>query len=44
MVHLEEYPWSSYRSYVGLVPPQDILNYRWLKLMGIFESVSMAAL
>jgi putative transposase len=34
MVHLEEYPWSSYRSYVGLAPPQDILDYRWLKLMG----------
>lgn len=34
MVHLEAYPWSSYRSYVGLAPPQDILDYRWLKLMG----------
>jgi REP element-mobilizing transposase RayT len=31
---LEEYPWSSYRSYVGLAPPEKILDYRWLDLMG----------
>jgi REP element-mobilizing transposase RayT len=31
---LETYPWSSYRSYVGLAPPEEILDYRWLELMG----------
>ena len=31
---LENYPWSSYRSYIGLTPPEDRIDYRWLKLMG----------
>ena len=34
IAYLEDYPWSSYRSYIGLEPPQEILDYRWLKLMG----------
>jgi len=32
--YLEAYRWSSYRSYVGLTPREDIVDYRWLKLMG----------
>lgn len=31
---LGKYPWSSYRSYAGLVEPEEIVDYRWLKLMG----------
>ena len=31
---LASYPWSSYRSYIGRTPPEDLIDYRWLKLMG----------
>jgi len=31
---LESYRWSSYRSYLGLTPREEIVDYRWLKLMG----------
>ena len=32
--HLENFLWSSYRSYVGFEKPEEILDYRWLGLMG----------
>lgn len=32
--YLEEYDWSSYRSYVGLEKKRDWMDYHWLKLMG----------
>ncbi len=31
---LENCRWSSYRSYSGLTPPEELIDYRWLKLMG----------
>lgn len=31
---LDGYSWSSYRSYAGLEPRREWINYRWLKLMG----------
>ena len=31
---LEGYKWSSYRSYAGIEPRKEWINYRWLKLMG----------
>ncbi len=34
VARLEAYPWSSYRSYIGLEPPNELLDYRWLALMG----------
>ncbi len=32
--HLNGYEWSSYRSYAGLIKPEERIDYRWLKLMG----------
>lgn len=32
--HLDTYPWSSYRSYVGLEQRKEWVSYRWLELMG----------
>jgi putative transposase len=31
---LEGHVWSSYRGYVGLAPAEEMVNYRWLKMMG----------
>jgi REP element-mobilizing transposase RayT len=31
---LNGYRWSSYRSYVGLMPREEMVDYRWLDLMG----------
>lgn len=30
---LQNYQWSSYRSYAGLAPVEEMVDYRWLKLM-----------
>lgn len=32
--YLNAYAWSSYRGYVGLGPKEEMVDYRWLKLMG----------
>jgi REP element-mobilizing transposase RayT len=32
--NLESYRWSSYRGYAGLGTKEDMVNYRWLRLMG----------